>query len=402
MKTADATIYNFDEVIDRKNRQATKWVEMDNSFGTNDLIPLWIADMDFKTANPIVEALQDVAVHGVYGYTYRPDSYYEAISEWLLERHQWKVDTDKIIFSPGVMCSLNFFIQELSKPNDAILIQQPVYYPFTHKILENGRRLVVNPLVKDDSGKFVMDYEDFEQKIIDEKPPLFILCNPHNPVGRVWTTEDLKRLGDICLKHGVRVISDEIHADLVYKPNKHVPFASIGPEFEKNAITLMAPSKTFNLAGLQTSYAICPNSEDKALLENALGRIDLKRNSSFSLVATEAAYRNGHNWLEQLLTYIEGNMDFISNYFSENIPQVKAYKPEGTYLQWVDFSGLGLDDEALSKLMIEEAKVALNKGTAFGIGGEGYLRINAACPRSTIEKALKQIEKAIKGIKIEI
>ncbi|MGB3366187.1 MAG: MalY/PatB family protein [Acidaminobacteraceae bacterium] len=391
----DSTVYDFNAVIDRKSKYATKYLEMEGAFGTNDLIPLWIADMDFKVANPITNSIRDYAEHAIYGYIYRPKSYYEEIRKWLLGKYDWKVDVNSLIFSPGVMCSMNFLIQELSKPGDYIIIQQPVYYPFANKILENDRRVAVNALKKDDSGKFVMDYEDLERIIIEEKPPLLILCNPHNPVGRVWTKEELIKLGDICVKHDVRIISDEIHSDLVFKANKHIPIASINLEFEKNTITLMAPSKTFNLAGLQTSYAICKNPIDKAILEKALGKIDLKRNNSFSLVATESAYRDGENWLNQLLSYLEENIEYVISYIEENLPQLKMTKPEATYLLWIDFSSLGLDDQALSKLMIEKAKVALSKGFDFGIGGEGYLRMNVACPRSTLKKALKQIEDSL-------
>lgn len=388
------TQYNFDETIDRKDFYATKWVEMTGGFGTNDLIPLWIADMDFRTAPPVLEAVNQFAAHGIFGYTYRPDSYYESIKKWVKNKFEWSVQTEEILFSPGVMCSMNFYIQALSDEGDSIVIQEPVYYPFRNKIEENHRKVLVNELVKE-NDRYVMDLKDLEVKFESHHPALFILCNPHNPVGRVWTVEELKDLGNLCIKYGVTMISDEIHADLVYKPHKHVPIASLSDAFYENTITLMAPSKTFNLAGLQTSYVIC-NFKYKAILQEALGKIDLKRNNCFSLVATEAAYSEGETWLSQLISYLETNVDFVLNYLNDHLPKIKIIKPEATYLLWLDFSEYGYDDETLSELMITKAKVALSKGNSFGEGGTHYLRMNIACPKSTLEKALVQIEKALR------
>jgi len=284
----------------------------------------------------------------------------------------------------------------MTNKNDKIMIQEPVYSPFNSVVKDNGRELVISPLKKLEGGNYVMDYEDIESKIKDVK--LFILCNPHNPVGRVWTKEELQRLGDICLKNNVKVISDEIHSDIIFKGNKHIPFASICEEFEQNTITCMAPTKTFNIAGLQTSYVVLPNEEDYKVLDSAFARIDIRRNNSFSLVATEAAYNNGEDWLNKFLEYLEGNVDFAIKYIEEKMPALKVKKPEGTYLLWVDFSEFGFSDEELANALIEKGKVALNQGTAFGLGGNGFQRINLACPRSMVEEALIRIEKSITSL----
>lgn len=384
---------NFDVVIDRSNNYAAKWSEMDKKYGTNDLLPMWVADMDFKAAPCIIDALKERLEQGIYGYTTRPDSYNQSIVNWVARRYNWEIKSDWLIYSPGVIPTISLIIQEMTSKNDKIMIQEPVYSPFNSVVKDNGRELVISPLKRLEDGNYVMDYEDIESKIKDVK--LFILCNPHNPVGRVWTKDELKKLGDICLKHNVKVISDEIHSDIIFKGHKHVPFASICKEFEQNSITCMAPTKTFNIAGLQTSQVILPNEEDFKILDSAFARIDIRRNNSFSLVATEAAYNNGEEWLEDFLTYIEGNVDFAIKYIEENMPNLKVRKPEGTYLLWVDFSDLGLSDEELAKVLVEKGKVALNNGTAFGIGGKGFQRINLACPRSMVEDGLARIKKAI-------
>lgn len=391
-------MHNFDESISRRHYNALKWDDMYPHYGTNDIIPLWVADMDFKTAPPIIEAIKAQAEHGIYGYMHRKDSYFRAIAAWYERRHDWQVKEEWLVFSPGVMSSMNFLIETLSKPNDPILIQQPVYSPFANKIHENGRKVLVNQLIKEKDSSYSIDLEAFEQLIIDNKPPLFILCNPHNPVGRVWTRSELTALGDICLKHGVKVISDEIHCDLVYKPNRHIPFGSISEEFALNSVVLSAPSKTFNLAGLQTSFAICPNESDRKRLANSLAKVDLTLNNSFSLSATEVAYKNGEPWLEDLLVYLEHNINFVIGFFHEHFPNVKLAKPQGTYLLWIDFSSYGLNDDALQEIMIKNAGVALSRGDAFGKGGEGHMRMNVACPKSTLEIAMNQIKKALDAL----
>lgn len=388
--------FNFDKIIDRTNNFSAKWSEMNKNFGTNNLLPMWVADMDFLTAPCVMEALKDRLEQGIFGYTTRPSSYNESIVNWLDNRFSWKINQEWLMFSPAVITSISLLIQNLTQKNDKIMIQEPVYSPF-HSIVEsNERSLVISPLVKLDDGSYVMDYEDIEAKIKDVK--VFILCNPHNPVGRVWTREELTRLGEICLKHNVLVISDEIHSDIILKNHKHTPFASISKEFRENTITCMAPTKTFNLAGLQSSFLVISNPYYYEVMDKAFSILDIKRNNAFSLVATEAAYNYGEDWLYELIKYIEDNVDFAIDYIKNHIPQLKVKKPEGTYLLWVDFSNLNVDKEDLKNALINKGRIALSDGSSFGIGGDGYYRINLACPRSMVLEGLKRIEFAINSL----
>ena len=388
--------FNFDKIIDRTNNFSAKWSEMNKNFGTNNLLPMWVADMDFLTAPCVMEALKDRLEQGIFGYTTRPSSYNESIVNWLDNRFSWKINQEWLMFSPAVITSISLLIQNLTQKNDKIMIQEPVYSPF-HSIVEsNERNLVISPLVKLDDGSYVMDYEDIESKIKDVK--VFILCNPHNPVGRVWTREELTRLGEICLKHNVLVISDEIHSDIILKNHKHTPFASISKEFRENTITCMAPTKTFNLAGLQSSFLVISNPYYYEVMDKAFSILDIKRNNAFSLVATEAAYNYGEDWLYELIKYIEDNVDFAIDYIKNHIPQLKVKKPEGTYLLWVDFSNLNVDKKDLKNALINKGRIALSDGSSFGIGGDGYYRINLACPRSMVLEGLKRIEFAIKSL----
>ena len=388
--------FNFDKIIDRTNNFSAKWSEMNKNFGTNNLLPMWVADMDFLTAPCVMEALKDRLEQGIFGYTTRPSSYNESIVNWLDNRFSWKINQEWLMFSPAVITSISLLIQNLTQKNDKIMIQEPVYSPF-HSIVEsNERNLVISPLVKLDDGSYVMDYEDIEAKIKDVK--VFILCNPHNPVGRVWTREELTRLGEICLKHNVLVISDEIHSDIILKNHKHTPFASISKEFSENTITCMAPTKTFNLAGLQSSFLVISNPYYYEVMDKAFSILDIKRNNAFSLVATEAAYNYGEDWLYELIKYIEDNVDFAIDYIKNHIPQLKVKKPEGTYLLWVDFSNLNVDKKDLKNALINKGRIALSDGSSFGIGGDGYYRINLACPRSMVLEGLKRIEFAINSL----
>lgn len=389
--------FKFDKIIDRTNNFSAKWSEMNKNFGTNDLLPMWVADMDFLTAPCIMEALKDRLDQGIFGYTTRPSSYNESIANWLDNRFSWKIKKEWLMFSPAVVPSISLLIQNLTNKNDKIMIQEPVYSPFHNIVKMNERELIISPLMKLENGNYIMDYDDIESKIKDVK--IFILCNPHNPVGRVWTREELIKLGNICLKNNVLVISDEIHSDIIFKNHKHTPFASISKDFEQNTITCMAPTKTFNLAGLQSSFVVIPNTSYYNILDNAFSKLDIKRNNAFSLVATEAAYNYGEDWLDSLLNYLEDNVDFAIEYINTYIPQLKVNKPEGTYLLWVDFSSLNIDEDTLKNALINIGKVALNSGSSFGIGGQGHYRINLACPRSMVLEALKRIEFTINSIK---
>ncbi|MBS5788536.1 MAG: pyridoxal phosphate-dependent aminotransferase [Clostridioides difficile] len=388
--------YNFDTIVDRSNNFAAKWSEMDKKYGTNDLLPMWIADMDFKAAPCIVEAIRNRLDQEIYGYTTRPDSYNESIVNWLSKRFGWNIKKEWLIFSPGVMPSISLIIQELTDKNDKIMIQEPVYSPFNSIVKANDRELVISPLIKEENGNYVMNYAEIEANIKDVK--LFILCNPHNPVGRVWTKEELIKLGDICIRNNVKVISDEIHCDIILKGHKHTPFGSISEEFAQNSITCMAPTKTFNIAGLQMSQVILPNEDDYNKLDTAFTRIDIKRNNAFSLVATEAAYNHGEDWLDEFLEYLEGNIDYAVKYIQDNIPTLKVNKPEATYLLWVDFSKLGKSDDEIAKALVEKGKIALNNGPSFGIGGSQFQRINLACPRSMVEEGLSRIKTAVESL----
>nr|WP_312215145.1 MalY/PatB family protein [Clostridioides sp.] len=388
--------YNFDTIVDRSNNFAAKWSEMDKKYGTNDLLPMWIADMDFKAAPCIVEAIRNRLDQEIYGYTTRPDSYNESIVNWVSKRFGWNIKKEWLIFSPGVMPSISLIIQELTDKNDKIMIQEPVYSPFNSIVKANDRELVISPLIKEENGNYVMNYAEIEANIKDVK--LFILCNPHNPVGRVWTKEELIKLGDICIRNNVKVISDEIHCDIILKGHKHTPFGSISEEFAQNSITCMAPTKTFNIAGLQMSQVILPNEDDYNKLDTAFTRIDIKRNNAFSLVATEAAYNHGEDWLDEFLEYLEGNIDYAVKYIQDNIPTLKVNKPEATYLLWVDFSKLGKSDDEIAKGLVEKGKIALNNGPSFGIGGSQFQRINLACPRSMVEEGLSRIKTAVESL----
>lgn len=385
--------YDFDIVLDRTKNFAAKYDELGKKFGQDDLIPLWVADMDFKVAEPIIEAIQERAKQGIFGYTSRPSSYFEAIQQWLERRHDWVTDTKLMIHCPGVVPFLSMFIQYFTEPGDNIIIQSPVYYPFFDVVQSNGRTLVENPL-KLINGNYEMDYDHLEE-VAKKGAKLLLLCSPHNPIGRVWKKEELVRLGEICLAYGIRVIADEIHSDLVFSGHKHIPFAMISEDFRKNTFTCIAPSKTFNLAGLQASITIFPNVEDLTKFDKVLGDLDIRRNNCFSVVATEAAYRFGEEWLEQVKEYIEDNFAFIQDYCQKNIPQIHPNFPEGTYLVWIDCRELGMNQDELHEFMIHEAKVAMDDGFWFSDSCGGYMRLNAACPRSIIAEALDRWKKAL-------
>jgi cystathionine beta-lyase len=387
--------YNFDKVV--KRIQSEKWDEKKEIFGTEDVTPMWVADMDFESPKPVIDAIIKRAEHGLFGYTFKSSSYYESIINWFNKRYNWEINKDWINYSPGVVPALSFITLSFSQPGDKIIVQSPVYRRFLEVIMEDGRQILDNEL-KLKNGKYVIDFDDFEKKASDPRAKLFFLCNPHNPVGRVWTREDLIRLGKICIKNNVIIVSDEIHSDLIYEGYKHVVFASISEEFAQNSITLNSPSKTFNLAGLQTSVIIIPNKKYYEIYQSELSSLKLTRGNVFGLVALEAAYNFGEDWLEQLLVYLEENVKYLMNFFEEKISKIKVIKPEGTYLVWLDCRQLGLNDLELRKFMIEKAKVGLLDGYKFGQGGEGFQRINIGCPRVILKESLERIEKAVNGI----
>ncbi|MGQ9781052.1 MAG: MalY/PatB family protein [Nitrososphaeria archaeon] len=389
--------YNFDIVVNRKGTNSYKWDYIKTKFGADDIIPMWVADMDFLSPKPVIHAIKNRAKHGIYGYTIRPNSYYQSVVNWLKIRHKWEVKPQWIEYSPGVVSSINIAIQTFTKPGDKIIVQPPVYYPFFDAVKGNRRRLVTNSLIYED-GRYLMDFEDLEDKF-DSKVRMLVLCSPHNPVGRVWTRDELSRLGEICCKNNAIIVSDEIHSDLTLKGYRHVPTASISPEIADITLTTIAPSKTFNLAGLNNSTVISSNKKMLQRFKEAVESAGLGLANVFGIVASEAAYTYGQEWLEQLLEYIEGNVSFLTEYIKERIPEIRLVKPEGTYLVWLDCRGLNLNPRSLNEFMIKKARVGLLEGSIFGEGGEGFLRMNIACPRTILREALTRIENAVKDIR---
>ncbi|TCP31279.1 cystathionine beta-lyase [Scopulibacillus darangshiensis] len=387
--------YDFNIETERFNTASVKWDETENLFGDKDILPMWVADMDFRIPDEVVEALKNRAEHGIFGYTTRSESYLNAVVDWMKERHQWDVKKEWLCHSPGVVTGLSLIVDAFTKPGDKVVIQPPVYYPFTKVVLKHGRDLVFNPL-KFEDNRYTMDFDDLERKL-DPDVKLLILCSPHNPVGRVWTKEELTRLGEICLKHGGIVVSDEIHFDLVFKEHQHVPFATISEAFANNAIVCTAPSKTFNLASLQTSNIIIPNDGLRETYTAQLEKYSLGMPNAMGMVAAEAAYRYGEEWLDQCIDYVKENLDFMTDYISKNIPKIKVIQPEGTYLAWLDCRLLDLEEKKQEELMLKKAKVAFDEGYIFGQGGTGFTRINLACPRSILVEGLKRLEQAVKN-----
>lgn len=384
--------YNFDEIVSRKENNCVKYEESVLHYGTNDILPMWIADMDFKTAPQIIEAIQKKLNQGIFGYTYRPKEYFESYKKWQLKRNGYDMDSSLMGFTPGVIPGMRILLKLITKENANILISEPVYNPFSQIILNSGRNLLVNKLIEE-NGQYSLDFEDLEEKL--KKADLFILCNPHNPIGKVWTRDELEKIANLCLKYEVMVFSDEIHSDLILGEKKHICFASISKEVEQITTTFMAPSKTFNLAGLQVANILFPNKEILDKYETQIRNMDISRNNAFSVEATMSAFEYGEDWLEELLEYLRGNMKFINDYCKENIPHLKPNMPEATYLCWIDARALNMSDDELNKFLVEKAGVGLTKGSQFGSGGEGFLRMNTAYPRAIIKKALESIKKAI-------
>ena len=390
--------YDFNQICDRKNTNCFKWDFIQSIFGNYDVIPMWVADMDFPVATPIVEALKRRVEHEFYGYTKASTDVIQSVVDRMWDKYAWKIKSEWIVFTPGVVPALNIAVRMLTHPGDEIILQEPVYYPFFPAVTSSGCQIVNNQL-KLINGRYEMDYEDLEHQFharigmlpVPNRIKAIMLCNPHNPVGRLWSKEELTKLGDIAIKHGVVVISDEIHCELLFKDHQHTPFASISEEFEQNSIVCMSPSKTFNLAGLEVSSIIIPNKKLRHLFINTRTGI-LPEPNLFGYTALEAAYRFGDEWLDQLLDYLQGNLDFLLKYFANRIPKIKVIKPQGTYLIWLDCRDLGMDDMTLRNFMRDKAKVGFDDGFLFGSGGSGFQRMNIACPRPILEEALIRIE----------
>lgn len=381
---------DFDTVIDRKGTRSLKYDFAVRRGKPKDVLPLWIADMDFQTSSYITDALEDMVKHGVFGYSESEEHYFEAVQNWMERHYNWHVKESWMTKTPGIVFALAMAVKAYTQENDAVLIQPPVYYPFKEVVEDNHRRLVNNTLVLGGDGTYTIDYEDFEKKIIEENVKLFILCNPHNPVGRVWTREELERLGEICLKHGVFVVSDEIHADFVFE-RKHTVFSEVKEAYRDISMICTSPSKTFNIAGLQISNIFISNPEKATAFRRQVAAAGYSQVGLPGLVACEAAYRHGDEWLEGVLAYIKANAEFTRAYLQEHLPRVKMTKLEGTYLVWLDFRNYGLTDKELDEKILNQAGLWLDSGAVFGKCGEGFQRINIACPRKTLHQALDRL-----------
>ena len=388
--------YDFDRVIDRRNTDSHKWSVNEKLFGSKEVISAWVADMDFEAPAPVLEAIRARAAHGIFGYPVRPAGYYDALVNWMRKRHGWQIESGWLTYSPGVVPGLALAVHAYTQPGDKIIIQPPVYPPFFAIVRNNGRQLVLNPL-QVVNGTYRMDFENLEKQM-DARTKMIVLCSPHNPVGRVWTRAELFQLGELCLRKNVLILSDEIHSDLILRGCKHVPLAMLSDELAQNTITSLAPSKTFNIPGLYNAAAIIPNARLRAQFNTARENLGLENANVFGMVALQAAYGAGEEWLEQLLDYLQGNLEFLMRYFEKRIPQIKPTRPEGTYLVWLDCRGLGLDDAGLKEWMFKRARVAMNEGHTFGAEGHGFVRLTFGCPRSTLAEALQCIEQAARGL----
>ncbi|WP_210365738.1 MalY/PatB family protein [Bacillus sp. REN3] len=383
---------DFDKVIERGGTASVKWDATEKVFGTKDILPMWVADMDFHPPEAVAEALKSKIDHGIFGYTFVPRSVTEALQDWLGRRHGWDVDESSIVFSEGVVPSLSTAIRAFTEKGDKVLVHSPVYTPFFDMVKNNGRTLVTSSLVYK-NNRFELDFDDFEAKLLDGVK-LFILCSPHNPGGRVWTKDELEKMGDLCVKHGCLIVSDEIHSDLVFQPNVHTPISMIKEAFKDITATFVAPSKTFNLAGLQASAAVIPNKEMKAKFKRIQQQQGFFTLNTFAIAGMEAAYRNGEEWLGQLLAYLEENMRIAIDYIGEHLPMLKPMRPDATYLLWIDCRELGLSDEEIREKLLYKGKIGLEPGKKYGKGGEGFVRMNLACPRGTLDDGLERLKKA--------
>jgi len=389
--------HKFDTIIERRNTACLKWDGIKSRYGVagDDLLPMWVADMEFRPPDAVVEAMVRRATHGIYGYPAGLEAYHQAIRSWMRRRHGWSIEDDWITSAPGVVPTINLLIRTLTNRGDGVVVQAPVYYPFFSAVEENGCRLLCNQL-HFDGERYTMDFVDLEQKL--RRAKLLILCSPHNPVGRVWTREELLRLGELCMKHGVLVISDEIHFDLVLSGHTHTVFATLSETLAQHCIVCTSPSKTFNLAGLKPAMAIIPSGKIRRDFRHALLASGIGNPNIFCLDAVKAAYEYGEPWLKDLLGYLEGNVTFMRSFVAEEIPRIRMIRSEGTYLMWLDCRSLGLERTALEQLLLMKARLVLNQGYTFGPGGEGFVRMNVGCPRAMLEDGLNRLANAVRGL----
>lgn len=386
--------YDFNQIIDRRGTNSLKYDFAVERGYPGDILPLWVADMDFRAPEPVLEALRRSVDHGIFGYSEAKDDYYEAVSSWFRTQFCWQTKRSWLVKTPGVVFAIAMAVRALTHPGDGILIQPPVYYPFFSVIRDNDRQLVENRLVYQD-GRYRIDFEDFERKLREGNVKLFLLCSSHNPVGRVWTREELQRLGELCQTYGVYVISDEIHCDFAFEEHPHHTLLTAMPELADRAVICTAPSKTFNLAGLQVSNIWIPDSDIRKRFLKEIDRCGYSQLNTLGLVGTKAAYEHGGEWLEQCRSYLRSNLDFLRDFLTGHIPQIRLVEPEGTYFAWLDCSGLGLSRGALNDLIVNKAKLWLDAGHIFGGGADQFQRIVLACPRTTLQKGMEQLARAV-------
>lgn len=387
-------MYNFDEIIDRKGTNAVKLERCKALFGTEDVLPLWVADMDFRTPDFILNAINQRLEHPVLGYTTTPKEFYPLMQQWITAHHNWQVKREWIGFLPGIVPGLSFAVQSLTEPGDEIIVQSPVYYPFFNVIKNNHRILINNQLIEKD-GKYVIDYDDLESKI-NEKTKLFIFCNPHNPGGRVWTRDELAKMAAVCEKHTITIISDEIHADMVLPGNTaHTPLATVSEWATQHTVTFMAPTKVFNMPGLISSGYIIPNAELRHKFAEYLEASEMNAGNIFAYIGAMAAYEHGETWRVEMLDYVQKNIEYVADFLKNNVPQVVPMIPEASFLVWLDCRALGMETDELHQFFSLKAGLGLNKGTIFGPGGEYHLRLNVACSRRILEQAMEQLKKAV-------
>ena len=389
--------FDFDTVIDRRGTGSLKFDFAQERGRPADVLPLWVADMDFKAPPTVLEALRRRVDHGIFGYSDVKEDYVRAVSGWFRDRFGWQPQPQWLVRTPGVVYALAMAVRALTEPGDAVLVTPPVYYPFFSVVRDNGRRLVQSVL-REENGHYEIDFADFEEKIGRESVKLFLLCSPHNPVGRVWREDELRRIGEICRRHGVFVVSDEIHCDFAFEEHPHRVFLEVNPELADSAIVCTAPSKTFNLAGLQVSNIFIPGERARAAFCREIDRTGYSQLNALGLVACQAAYETGAPWLDACRAALRSNLDFLRAFLKERIPQIRLIEPEGTYFAWLDCSGLGLDRRALEKLVVSRARLWLDAGAIFGGGAEQFERVVLACPRQTLEQALTQLADAVEGL----
>ena len=392
-----STKYNFDKIIDRHGTGALAVDVLNERYGRPDLTPMWVADMNFETPEFITDALRRRLDHSLYGYTDMPADFWPTVIKWIADHHQWNVDSEWMRFIPGIVKGIGFVVNVFCKPDEKVIIQPPVYHPFRLTPLGNKRQVVMNPLIMNEDGSYSMDFEGLA-KVADEKCRVLILANPHNPAGIVWDVDTLRRLADFCSERGIIVISDEIHCDMAHKGFKHHPFASVSERAAQCSSTFGAPSKTFTIAGIVSSYCVVPNEELRRPFFEWLDANELSEPTIFSPIATVAAFQNGEEWRQQMLEYVEANIDFVDNFLKTRIPQIKALRPQASFLIWLNCRDLNLDHDALNRLFVDGARLALNDGEMFGEEGRGFMRMNIASPRAVLQDAMERLEQAVKAL----